>query len=726
MPTAKPTPSAPAPKPRLGSPALAPMTFDLRQPLIVLRAHFWVAAALVLIVCTLVGWQQMRQPRLFSATATLVLDRAERNELMERGDYGSTEMAMLTSLEQLRSPGLLQRVIASLTAEERGLAVTGYADAAAARDAERTLKGIVRPAVSFARKEGTMLIMITAVHRDPAAGALLANRFAEQAIRYAVERRGASNDASLAFLREQAEEVRKKAEAAELQLQEYRQKYNLVSLEANQNIIVDNLKSLNASATAARVARVAIEARMEQADIVVKRGDGAEQIAAITGSTSLADIARQLADLRGKRAVMAERYGRHHPLMQENQRVTGSIEKLLDEELKNVIASLRDQRDKALSEERQLDRQRAAAEKAALDLDQLGVEYNTRRRAVESYRSSYSQILARLNDAAISSQLRGVSIKISELASPPAAPFSPNLQRTLLIVAGLALAILIGYPFAAEMFFGRIRSASDVEHHLGLDLLGEIGSVRGVAEKDRPFLVKSENDLAVSEQFNGLFSQLSLSSKIDPPKAILITSTVPGEGKSFIAANLAHCFAAHSRRTLLVDADLRRPVQHRQFGLDNQAGLVRWLEEGGAVGGDLLQDAKLGLVEINPGLHLLRAGGLSRKASELMDAGRLTALFAALQKRFDVLIVDTPPAGVFPDAISFAKVCHELIYICRFNVASRQSVRDVAQRLKQTGLEFPGIVLNAMPSGFAGSYYYKGYGYYSRKAYTKHYQQPKG
>jgi polysaccharide biosynthesis transport protein len=713
--------AAPAPKPAPGF--RAPVTFDLRQPLIVLRSHFVVAATLALVICTLVAWGQMRRPKQFSASATLVVERTERPEVREPGMIGS-ELVVATRLEQLHSPELLERVTDSLAAPERALVVAAYGRAGATNDSAGFTRSIVRSSISFERKPSTTLIAITAVHRDPHAAALLANRYAEQAIRYAFDRSNASNDASLAFLREQAEDMRKKSEGAERALQAYRQRFNLVSLEANQNIIVDNLKLLNASATAASVARLDVEAQLDQVEALLKRGGDPSQLSSIKGFEALGDIAKRIGDLRAKRSVLAERYGRRHPAMIEIERSLEALQKMRDGQLETAVAGLRAQRDKALADERQLGEQRSKAEKEALDLDQLGVEYNILRREVDSDKASYSQLLSRLNDAVISAQLHGVNIKISELATPPGGPFSPNPQKALLITLALAVAILLGYPFSAEMFFGRIRSASDVEYHLGCELLGEVGSVTRVLEKDRPFLVKSEHDEAAAEQFRALYSQLSLSSKIDPPKTILITSTAPGEGKSFIAANLAECFVAHKRKTLLIDADFRRPAQHRHFNIDNKAGILRWIESDGSVDGDLLKDKNLGITEIYPGFHLLRAGGISRRASELMEGGRLAPLLVALQRHFDITILDTPPAGIFPDAVAFARICHELIYICRFNSASRQAVRETLQRLRQTELDIPGVVLNAMPAGFAGSYYYKGYSYQQAKYYNKRYREP--
>ncbi len=704
--------------------AAASTAQGFQHTLIVLRSHLLVATALMLVAATLTAWQQMRRTKLYTAQATLFLEKSEsRVEGTTDWDYYQTDVSLMTRIEQIKGIEMAQRVAASLTPEEKNLLLSPGAGQQAPSASATPLEHVVHGAMGFERPRNTMLLSITATTRNPKASALLANRYAELFVRYIFERSNAANDASLGFLRDQAEQLRKKAEDAERKLQDYRQKYTLVSLEANQNIIVDNLKSLNASATTARLARITIEARLAQAEAVVKRGGDSAQLAAITGSDSLVDITRRLADLRGKRAVMAERYGRRHPAMEENQRSIAALEKARDEQVESVLASLRDQREKSLAEEKQLAEQLAKAEKAALNLDQLGVEYSILRSTVESHKATYAQTMTRLNDATTTAQLRGVNLKISSLATPPGAPSSPNLSTTILVTLAVALTVFFGYPFGAEILFGRIRSSFDVEYFLRTAVLGEIGSVRDVPEKDRPFLVKSEVDEGASEQFRALYAQLKLNSKIDPPKTLVVTSTVPGEGKSFVAANLAACFVAHGHRTLVIDGDLRRPKQHRQYGLPSDRGIMRWLNAGGKLDGDLLTDDNLRIAEVQPGLFVLSAGGISRKGTELMEGAHLSGLLAALQQKFDVVIIDTPPVGIFPDALAFAKVSHELIYVCRFNAVSRNAVREVISRLQQTGLEFPGIVLNAMPTGFGSGYYYKGYGYNSSKYYSKHYKQ---
>ena len=108
-----------------------------------------------------------------------------------------------------------------------------------------------------------------------------------------------------------------------------------------------------------------------------------------------------------------------------------------------------------------------------------------------------------------------------------------------------------------------------------------------------------------------------------------------------------------------------------------------------------------------------------------MESGQLTPLLEALQPKFDIVILDTPPAGVFSDAFSLARIAHELVYVCRFNMVSRQQARAVIDRLRLTGLSLPGVVLNAMPAGRSNAYYYRGYNAAGFDRYVRHYREGK-
>jgi capsular exopolysaccharide synthesis family protein len=713
--------SRPARQPASRHVAEAIGQLDLRQGLVVLRSHILVALSIALVVCTLLGWQQLSQPKVYSASAQLVFDPRRHNPVLrqEEFDRGPDEDRIMTLVGEFKSRDLVERVVKSLTPEESARVLAAYFPAGAPNPGQ-ALRTIARRSISANREPESLLITVTATHRDPEAAALLASRFTEQFAGYLLDKSSASNNAALVFLRSQAEDLRKKLEASERALQEYRARYDMVSLDDSQNIVVDRLKALNSSATGARIARSELDVRLQQAEAAVKQQSNPVDLATLTDFPALSDVQHRIDDLKARRAVLAERYGRRHPLMQENARTLEALERLRGEQVAAAIENLRSRRDKAAAEEKELAAQLADAEAAALRLDQIGVDYGVLKRGLETQKQIYTEILSQLNEASIAAQIDSVNVRVADLAEPNYTPISPNVRKVTLTLAALGLAILIGYPFGVELLFGRVRSGMDVENFLESPLLGEIGSVRRIAEEDRPHVVTKDKDSPVAEQFRALYSQLKLTSKIDPPKTVMVTSTLPSEGKSFIASNLAAEFVAHGRRVLLIDADLRRPAQHRHYGVDNRSGILRWLEEGGSPEIDLEKDIHLGILEVSPRLFLLRAGGNSRRATELISTERLTGLFAGLARKFDVLILDTPPAGVFPDAIAFAGVCQELVFVCRFGVASRHQVRGVLTRLRQTDLELAGVVLNALPTGRGtGYYYYHSYG--SAGRYARHY-----
>jgi capsular exopolysaccharide synthesis family protein len=236
--------------------------------------------------------------------------------------------------------------------------------------------------------------------------------------------------------------------------------------------------------------------------------------------------------------------------------------------------------------------------------------------------------------------------------------------------------------------------------------------------------MSKDMDHSASEAFRGLFGQFQLNSTVGYPKIVMITSTHPAEGKSMVANNIAATFAAHGKRTLLVDGDLRRPNLHIYYGKDNACGLLWWLNEGGDSLANVEEDEALGILPVKPNLFLLRAGGEHRRATELFETPRFLALLATLRKQFDIVLIDTPPLGVFPDGLLISKACDEVIYVCRFNAVHRSKIRKTIERLTTSSAVIGGIVLNAIPTGKQSAYYdYYGYGSNENKRYKAYYEQ---
>jgi capsular exopolysaccharide synthesis family protein len=699
-----------------------------REMLLAIRERALPALVIAVLACALLGGWLLSRPRIYSASARLLADRGERvlnmDQVVDQSvGSGKNDAMFETYLAQITSPAMVTRVLASLTQAEKERAWRPHAaaDEPVPSNLDGALRGVLAGNVSASRQGSTFFISIRVRHRDPASAALLASRFATEFIGHQLDRSTAANNSAVAFLREQTEELRAKAEASERALQQYRERTGMVSLDDRQNIVVERMKTLSSTVTSARVARLALEARLRQAETILQAGGDPLELAATTEFANLAAIHSQIDGLRTQRAIMGERYGARHPSMIDNQRSREALEKLRGDLISVAMANLRNLREKALSEETELEAQLKAAERESLRLDELAVQFNVLRREAETARQIYTQLLNRLNETVITAQLESTNIRVSDLASVPGAPVEPDTRKTVLLLAALGLGIFVGYPISIELLFNRVKGWADIESYLGVPLLGEMPALKKIPPADLPHLLSRGDDEEAAELVRSLYAQIKLSSRLDFPKSILITSTTPAEGKSFVAANLAGAFAAHGLSTLLVDTDLRRPTQHRLFDQKNEKGLLTWIQEGGRIPDEPLSDPSLGIVSCGPSLHLLRTGGQTRRSTEVLDSAQVRDLFASLRKSFDVVIIDTPPAGVFLDALTLSEVVDELVYVIRYNHVSRPAVRRVLERFSRGGVEVAGAVLNLMPTGRGSNGYYSGYGYYGSK-YYKAYQ----
>jgi capsular exopolysaccharide synthesis family protein len=188
---------------------------------------------------------------------------------------------------------------------------------------------------------------------------------------------------------------------------------------------------------------------------------------------------------------------------------------------------------------------------------------------------------------------------------------------------------------------------------------------------------------------------------------------MPGDGKSLTASNLAAVFAAHGRRTLLVDCDLRRPVLHRYFGIDVTNGWIQSLNQAAIAG----TAPTLPTISFSENLDLLPSGGVAKNPTETLERFISSGVLKQLLQRYDLVLLDTPPVAVFPDALLLSRYCKELIYVCKFGSVRLNNVRKTLQRLHETGIKVLGLVINQMPEGRFRACGYQGYGAYGQEYY---------
>jgi capsular exopolysaccharide synthesis family protein len=712
------TSTVPIPTPESGNEHVVERR-TLRDYYVMVRERAWIALPLALLTALGLGYYQMREIPLYESHATLQFERPEKIVMVDQvvDQTPRSEIDINTYLQRLNSASLREKVIGSFTPDEIKVLQRPYL-----RDlppgASPPPAGAALGAVFADAVRGSLIITITARHRDPEAAALVANRYYTQFVSFLVAKGGGTSEEAIVFLQKRALEMQKEYEQQEQRLQEYKKQHNLISLDDSLNIVTDRLKTVNNARTAAQLERLNLEVFHNQMTAFQKDGRDLLEISYITGYGNVPHLKAQLSELIQRQAVLGERYLERHPQMIEIARTITTLREQLDKTIQQAIADLTTNLEKARSAEEAYNREYAAQEKEQLRLDDLKVEYSSLENQRNVAKNAYSQVLDSLNTTTTSKGLDyRVPVSLIDRAMPDYAPYTPNKARIIRTCLLVGLAVFWGVAFGLSLVDDRIKSAWDVESFLGVTLLGIIPELSGVREEDKHQLAIAAKATPGVEAFLSVYSAVKIQSKLDYPKVMLVTSTIPGEGKTLVCCNLAGCFARHGRATLLVDCDMRRPMLHRHFNLPNDAGILTWAENGAPLEGDLMTNPLLGITRLGDNLWLLRSGGRSKVPTELLEKPLFGQLIGLLKKRFDLLIIDSPPIGAVSDSLLISAHTDEVVYVCRFNRAHRKHIKQFVNMLRDGPNEFLGVVLNGLTPRRIE--YYTNYRYY--RSYKKYY-----
>lgn len=688
----------------------------LRDYYIIIRERAWIALPIAVLVALAYGFYHARETPMYESRATMQFKRPERVVTSEQVVDASVrnDVDLNTYLKILESGRLRQMVAQSLTPDEIKLLQRPYSGGNSPVPGTDGLLG----SLSIGSIRNSFIIDIRVTNRDPDGAALIANRYSQQFLRYLIEDVGGQNEGAVAYLKERAEELRRESEASAARLQDFKRKNNLADLDSNVNIISERLRTVNAALTAERLQRLNLEIQLRQIEKLVAEGGKLLEVSFIANHGNIPALSTQLSDLTRQQTVLAERYLEKHPKMIELANSIAALRSQLERAVSEAVADLRSQLAKARESENSYEREYTAAEKEQLRLNELKPEFDSLANQAAVKKNSYSQILDRLNQTTTSKDLANIPVKPLDPAVRPWQPFSPNLRRILQTSVGLGIAAFLGVALGLSLLDDRVKSAWDVETFIGAQLLGIIPDLGDIPKGERHQLGASEGTTHPSaEAFLGIYSAVKINSRLDFPKILVVTSTVPSEGKSTVSCNLASCFARHGKRVLLVDGDLRRPMLHRNFGLENESGLLAWYDEGAGFPAEPLSDPKLGIIRVADEFYLLRSGGRSRNPTHLLESERFASFLASLRRHFDLVVIDSPPMGAVTDALLIAGRVDEAIYVCRFNRAFRKHIRLHVKQLRNTKTELLGIVLNGLTPRRIE--YYSNYRYY--RSYKKYY-----
>jgi len=690
----------------------------LRDYYIMLRERIWIALPLALLVSIGLGYWQSRAVPMYSAKATLQFEKPETivtsQGVVDPGVH--SEMDINTYLQILQSNRLRQSVIDSLTPDEQKVilkpALKNLPPGQPPPPVGSMLGGVQPDSVGK-----SFLISITVVHQDPEAAALIANRYVKQFMLSIRDDVSGKDDFAMGFLKSRSEELRKQSEDADKALENYMRVHQLVSLDKSIDLVTEGLKTVNTDLTSARLALLSDENLLQQINDFRARHRDLLEIDYIASHGAVSSLRSQLSGLVQTKAALSETYLERHPRMIDVDGRIAETRDVLGREIGTAIADL----NTSLAEKRKnvdsLQHEYDKREREELALREMKIEYDSLETQSAEAKSNYTQILDRYNQTNTTRDLERVPLHPVDLAIPNYTPYAPNFSRIfrMSVILGIMtfLIVAVGLTFIDD----RIKSAWDIESFIGVNLLGIIPDLSGVKNEEKYTLLIDNKQTSGVEPFLNIYSSIKIHSKLDYPKSLLVTSTIPGEGKTLVSSNLAGCFARHGKNTLLVDCDLRRPMLHRHFRQQNSVGLISWFENGASLEGNLVTNPHLGITKITDNLSLLSSGGRSKSPTEMLETPVFGQLLEQLKKHYDLVVVDSPPMGAVTDALLLAARTDEIVYVCRFNRSYRKHIKLYMRTLLNGKNVVLGIVLNGLSPRRIE--YYSNYRYY--RSYKKYY-----
>ena len=268
----------------------------------------------------------------------------------------------------------------------------------------------------------------------------------------------------------------------------------------------------------------------------------------------------------------------------------------------------------------------------------------------------------------------------------------------------LGLLIAVGIAFLVEHLDDTVKSPEDVTEVAGIPTLGAIVRMKPVKGEEYSLTALRNPRAPATEGFRTLRTNLEFTSVDEPVRSILVTSAVPGEGKTTIASNLAVVFAQSGKKVLLLDADLRRPGIHRAFDLPNAFGLTNLLRA---------EEVPLDAVAhatAEPNLRVITTGPLPPNPAELLASQRMKSVLARLGREVDMIVVDSPPLQVVTDAAILATEVDGTLLVIDAGRTRKGSVRNAAEALSRVGAKVLGATVNRLSDRVGNYYYYHYYG----------------
>ena len=739
------------------------------------RKRLWLVISVVVLITTISVIHVARKPDIYQASARVQVGLENNADLVGKTPYyfGPTNDPVYfnTQLQILGSPGLMRRVVKTLdlehnpdffkgTIQKRSTwqTIKRMAGFASADPPDVTAKPKdelqLRPAVAAATSQEdlveakrlapyvgavlgglrvepvkesrglfkeTRLIDLSYTHIDPEVASKVVNAIAETYVYNNLEKKSDTNMGTADFLQKRIAELQQQIRSDEERLVNYARNNKIISLDANQNTVVERLGGLNKQLLEAENARIEAESKFNAAKV-----GGAATALAEVDAKQVNETEGKLADLRQKRALLMVDATEEAPEVKEVDQQIAELERQVKDvrsrKSVTLLTNLETDYRQTLAREQALRKAFEQQRGETLSQNEAAINYRIIQQEIDTNKTLLDSLLQRSKENDVIMASKPNNISIVDYAVTPDGPIGPNRSSTVSMALFLSLGLGVGLALLLEYFDDTLRSSEEVERLLQLPALGVIPSANASARRrlmgasgalqkrnghsDSPeLLMNVDGHSPLAEAYRHLRTSVLLSTAGRAPRSLLVTSSLPGEGKTTTAVNTAVSLAQTGASVVIIDADMRRPRLRSIFGLSDRAGLSSILSS------DVSEADMLEMVSTDEatGLRVLTSGPIPPNPAELLGSDQMRRLMATLQSQFSHVVVDSPPVNSFTDGVLLSSMVDGVLLVVHGGKSSRHVVRRSRQLLHDVGAKIFGVVLNNVALQSHDYYYYQRY-----------------
>ncbi|OEE51833.1 capsular biosynthesis protein CpsD [Enterovibrio norvegicus] len=718
-----------------------PSGLDLKRYLGVI-ARYWIPITAFVVIVTFISTLLILMIKpVYRATATLLIEAQASNAISIEEVYAldtSKKEYYQTQFEILRSNHIAESVIDELglgqlrefnnsvgqpTGRDKLLSVLknipllgGYLPVAS-QPSEDPNSDAAKQAVLLKFKShmsiepirNTQLVKIHFGSADPMLAAKMANAIGQAYIESNLEAKLVATQTASIWINERLGGLKDTLADAETALTQFLKREGLIELSDIDELAGTELTNLTIRVSEAKERRVAAESLFSLLQNKGATGDGLLSVPEISNHPQVRDVKNAETDAERKVSEMSKRYGPKHDKMIQARAQLTAVQNRANTVIRELARGIEKELSSARKNEKALTAELNVKKGEYQNISSKRAQYDSLKRDVESSRQLYEIFLNREKETNATSDFQDVQARFTDTAKTPQNPYLPKTSKLIVISAAFAALLGIVCAFLADAYRNTIEKPDDIEEKLGLQHLGFLPRVKARRFKNTPLdhtLYYDPDATLFSESVRTIRTSILLTLTNSKRNVLSVTSSLPSEGKTTVALNLAQSLAK-MERTLLIDCDLRMPAIGQRYGLPkNQPGLTNFLVMGTDVTECIFHD------DVSQ-LDVLPAGLLPPNPQELLSSPKFATLLEQLKLTYDRIVLDTPPIHVVSDSLILGRLAGGMILVVKAEVTTEKQINHSVGQLVRHDIPVDGVVLNQLSSKYAEEKYKLHYGYYN-------------